>query len=203
MKIGVIGAGRLGLTFALLCEKNGYDVIASDVREDYVFNLNQKICVTNEPLVQSMLLDTTKFSATTNNIEVIENSDIIFIFVATPSTLDGNYDTSKVFEVVSDFYSASSLDIPLYNKKVIVGCTTNPGDTEQIQQRLNMFNIQVAYNPEFIAQGEIVKGLEQSDIVLIGTEYTELGNELIKIYKDGIKLNLKIQALTKIKCLAI
>lgn len=183
MKIGVIGAGRLGLTFALLCEKNGYDVLVSDVREDYVFNLNQKICITNEPLVQSMLLDTTKFSATTNNIEVIENSDIIFIFVATPSTLDGNYDTAKVFEVVSDFYTANSLDIQLYGKKVIVGCTTNPGDTEQVQQRLNMFNIQVAYNPEFIAQGEIVKGLEESDIVLIGTDYTELGNELIEIYK--------------------
>ena len=183
MKIGVIGAGRLGLTFALLCEKNGYDVIVSDVREDYVFNLNQKICITNEPLVQSMLLGTTKFSATTNNIEVIENSDIIFIFVATPSTLDGNYDTAKVFEVVSDFYTANSLDIQLYGKKVIVGCTTNPGDTEQVQQRLNMFNIQVAYNPEFIAQGEIVKGLEESDIVLIGTDYTELGNELIEIYK--------------------
>ena len=27
MKIGVIGAGRLGLTFALLCEKNGYEVL--------------------------------------------------------------------------------------------------------------------------------------------------------------------------------
>jgi UDPglucose 6-dehydrogenase len=47
---------------------------------------------------------------------------------------------------------------------------------------LNIFNIQVAYNPEFIAQGEIVKGLEQSDIVLIGTEYSELSNELISIY---------------------
>jgi UDP-glucose 6-dehydrogenase len=57
MKIGIIGAGRLGLTFALLCEKNGYEVIVSDVREDYVFNLNQKICLTNEPLIQSMLLD--------------------------------------------------------------------------------------------------------------------------------------------------
>ena len=183
MKIGIIGAGRLGLTFALLCEKNGYEVNVSDVREDYVFNLNQKICLINEPLIQSMLLDSTKFSATTNNLEVIKNSDIIFIFVATPSTLEGNYDTTKVFDVVSDFYSANSQEIPLYNKKVIIGCTTNPGDTEQVQQRLNMFNIQVAYNPEFIAQGEIVKGLEQSDIVLIGTEYTELGNNLIDIYK--------------------
>ena len=174
MKIGIIGAGRLGLTFALLCEKNGYEVNVSDIREDYVFNLNQKICLTNEPLIQSMLLDSINFSATTNNLEVIKNSDIIFIFVATPSTLEGNYDTTKVFDVVSDFYSANSQEIPLYNKKVIIGCTTNPGDVEQIQNRLNMFNVQVAYNPEFIAQGEIVKGLEQSDIVLIGTEYTEL-----------------------------
>jgi nucleotide sugar dehydrogenase len=182
MKIGIIGAGRLGLTFALLCEKNGYDVIVSDVREDYVFNLNQKICLTNEPLIQSMLFDVKNFSATTNNIEVIESSDIIFTFVATPSTLDGNYDTTRVFEVVADFYTASSLNIPLYDKKFVIGCTTNPGDAEQIQTRLNMFNIQVAYNPEFIAQGEIVKGIEQSDIVLIGTEYTELANELIGIY---------------------
>jgi UDP-glucose 6-dehydrogenase len=75
----------------------------------------------------------------------------------------------------------------LYGKKVIVGCTTNPGDTEQVQQRLNMFNVQVAYNPEFIAQGEIVKGLEQSDIVLIGTEYTELGNDLIDVYLIVLK----------------
>ena len=182
MKIGIIGAGRLGLTFALLCEKNGYEVIVSDVREDYVFNLNQKICLTNEPLIQSMLFDVKNFNATTSNIDVIKNSDIIFTFVATPSTIDGNYDTTKVFDVVGDFYTASSLNIPLYDKKFIVGCTTNPGDVEQIQTRLSMFNIQVAYNPEFIAQGEIVKGIEQSDIVLIGTEYTELSNELIKIY---------------------
>jgi UDPglucose 6-dehydrogenase len=184
MKVGIIGAGRLGLTFALLCEKNGYDVIVSDVREDYVYNLNQRICLTNEPKIQFMLLEAQNFSATTKNIEVIENSDIIFTFVATPSTIEGNYDTTRVFQVVADFYTASSMNIPLYEKKFIVGCTTNPGDVEQIQTRLNMFNIQVAYNPEFIAQGEIVKGLEESDIVLIGTHYTELANDLIEIYNQ-------------------
>jgi len=129
-----------------------------------------------------MLFESTKLSATTNNIEIIKNCDFIFTFVATPSTIEGNYDTSKVFEVSGNFNTASALEIPLYNKKFVIGCTTNPGDTEQIQQRLNMFNIQVAYNPEFIAQGEIVKGLEQSDIVLIGTDYQDLSNELIEIY---------------------
>jgi nucleotide sugar dehydrogenase len=182
MKIGVIGAGRLGITFALLCEKAGYEVIVSDKRDDYVYNLNHGICDTNEPLIQKMLFEVNNFSATTSNIEIIENSDIIFTFVSTPSTTDGSYDTSAVFEVVNDFFEASKLEISVFNKKFIVGCTTNPGDVEQIQNKLSMFGIQVAYNPEFIAQGEIVKGLEQSDIVLIGTEYQELSNELIQIY---------------------
>ena len=182
MKIGIIGAGRLGLTFALLCEKAGYEVIVSDKREDYVYNLNQKICITNEPLIQKMLFEVQKFSATTDNIEIIKNSDIIFTFVATPSTTDGSYDSSAVFEVANDFYEASRQEISVFHKKFIIGCTTNPGDTQQIQDKLSMFSIQVAYNPEFIAQGEIVKGLEESDIVLIGTEYQELSNELIQIY---------------------
>lgn len=183
MKIGVIGAGRLGLTFALLCEKAGYNVLVSDKREDYVQNLNQGVCITNEPMIQKMLFEVYDFSATTDNIEIIRECDVIFTFVATPSTMDGNYDTSKVFEVANDFFTASQLEVPVYDKKFIIGCTTNPGDVEQIQDKLRMFNIQVAYNPEFIAQGEIVKGLEQSDIVLIGTEYPELGNMLVKIYE--------------------
>lgn len=183
MKIGVIGAGRLGITFALLCEKAGYEMIVSDKREDYVYNLNHGICNTNEPLIQKMLFEVQNFSATTNNIEIIESCDIIFTFVATPSTTDGSYDTSAVFEVANDFFTASKSDISIFNKKFIVGCTTNPGDVEQLQNKLSMFSIQVAYNPEFIAQGEIVKGLEQSDIVLIGTDYQELANELIEIYR--------------------
>jgi UDPglucose 6-dehydrogenase len=205
MKIGVIGAGRLGLTFALLCERAGYSVIVSDKREDYVFNLNHHICNTNEPLLQKMLFETNKFSATTNNLEVIESSDIIFTFVATPSTTSGSYDTSSVFEVTNDFFAASKLDISVFNKKFIIGCTTNPGDVEQIQNKLSIFSIQVAYNPEFIAQGEIVKGLEESDIVLIGTEYQELANELLQIYKkiqttpvNGHIMSSKAAEITKI-----
>ena len=31
MKIGIIGAGRLGICFALLCEQAGYDVLVSDI----------------------------------------------------------------------------------------------------------------------------------------------------------------------------
>ena len=41
MKIGLIGAGRLGLCLALLMDKAGYEVIASDVRKDYIDGLQR------------------------------------------------------------------------------------------------------------------------------------------------------------------
>ena len=184
MKIGIIGAGRLGLTFAILCKKAGYDVIVSDKREDYVYNLNHNICNTNEPLIQKMLFEINSFSATTNNVEIIENSDIIFTFVSTPSTTEGNYDTSAIFEVANDFFEASKLEISIFNKKFVIGSTSNPGDVEQIQHKLSMFSIQVSYNPHTVEDGEMVKGIQESDIVLIGTEYQELANELVQIYSQ-------------------
>ena len=55
MKIGLIGAGRLGLCLALLMEEAGYDVIASDVRADYIASLNQKVIDTTEPEVKDLL----------------------------------------------------------------------------------------------------------------------------------------------------
>jgi UDPglucose 6-dehydrogenase len=196
MKIGIIGAGRLGLTFALLCEKNGYEVLVSDVRKDYVDNLNKKICHTNEPQIEHLLSLSKNFTATTNNIEVIEECDLIFTFVATPSTFEGNYDTSSLYEIIKDFKTSESIGVEVSNKKFVVGCTTNPGDVDDIQKKLSDLQIKVAYNPEFIAQGEIVKGIEQSDIVLIGTDHQELADELINIYNQiqTTKVNAQVMS---------
>lgn len=190
MNIGIIGAGKLGLSFALLCERAGYNVLVSDINEDYVFNLNQKICITNEPLIQKMLFDVYNFSATTNNIDIIEKSDIIFTFVPTPPTLDGDYDITNLFEITNTFFTASQLNIPIHSKKFVINCTTNPGDVEQIQNKLRMFDIQVAYNPEVINQDGIVNGIEKSDILLIGTEYPQLSDDLIGIYKKIQKTSI-------------
>ena len=66
MKIGIIGAGRLGICFALLCEQAGYNVLVSDIREDYVNDLNAKKISTNEPEVEDLLRISKNFKATTN-----------------------------------------------------------------------------------------------------------------------------------------
>jgi len=182
MKIGLIGAGRLGLCFALLVEKIGYTVVASDVREDYIKDLRKGVINTTEPDVHDLLLNSKNITFTTNNLDVIEQCDIIFTLVATPSLEDGSYDVSAVDKVVQDFTTSS---LKLSGKSLIIGCTTNPGDCEKFQKRLDYFGVDVFYNPEFIAQGSIIKDLKNADMVLIGGHGHHV-SELEKIYY-GIK----------------
>lgn len=175
MKIGVIGAGRLGICFALLCERAGYDVLVSDIREDYVNDLNSKKISTNEPEVEDLLRISKNFRATTNNKEVIEECDLIYTLVATPSLEDGSYDVSAVWDVVEDLKDVTK------KKYFVVGCTTNPGDCDAFQKYLPR-NVHVMYNPEFIAQGSIISDLKQADMVLLGVDPT-LEDHVVKDIK--------------------
>jgi nucleotide sugar dehydrogenase len=160
MKIGLIGAGRLGICLALLIERAGFDVIASDVREDYVERLQNKVIFTNEPYVQDYLSQSENIEFTTDNQKLIDESDIIFTLVQTPSLEDGSYDVSAVWKVVQDLQNSNTK-----GKSFVVGCTTNPGDCDEFQKMLDM---DVYYNPEFIAQGSIIKDLQNADMVLLG-----------------------------------
>ena len=166
MKIGLIGAGRLGICLALLIEQEGYHVIASDVREDYVKDLQNKKINSTEPQVQELLEHSINLEFTTDNRKVIRESDVIFTLVQTPSLEDGSYDVSAVWEVVEDIKKEMS-GIANYPKSFVVGCTTNPGDCDQFKDALPE-SVDVYYNPEFIAQGSIVDDLRHADMVLLG-----------------------------------
>ena len=179
MKIGLIGAGRLGICLALLIEKAGYEVLASDNRIDYVTNLKKGIIDTAEPEVQQYLSNAKNIEFTTDNLRVISECDLIFTLVATPSLADGSYDVSAVWKVINDF---KDIPILLDEKSLVIGCTTNPGDCNDFQNALKDTGIDIFYNPEFIAQGSIITDLQNADMVLIG------GNgkhkiELEKIYE--------------------
>jgi nucleotide sugar dehydrogenase len=179
MKIGLIGAGRLGICLALLMENAGYDVLVSDIREDYVENLNKKIIQTAEPHVAEHLKESNNIVATTNNKRVIEECNIIFTLVATPSSPDGSYDVTSVWNVVRDFQESPNVE----GKTLVVGCTTNPGDCERFQEQLKSYGVSVVYNPEFIAQGSIIKDLTHADMVLIGGDNEEVMDYLSEMYK--------------------
>ena len=166
MKIGLIGAGRLGICLALLIEQENYHVIASDMREDYIKDLQNKKINTTEPQVEEILEHSINLEFTTDNRKVIRESDIIFTLVQTPSLEDGSYDVSAVWEVVEDIKKEMG-GIANYPKSFVVGCTTNPGDCDKFKDALPE-SVDVYYNPEFIAQGSIIDDLRHADMVLLG-----------------------------------
>ena len=204
MKIGLIGAGRLGICLALLIEQEGYHVIASDVREDYINNLQNKKSNSTEPQVQELLEHSINLEFTTDNRKVIRESDIIFTLVQTPSLEDGSYDVSAVWKVVEDIKDEMN-SVANYPKSFVVGCTTNPGDCDQFKDALPE-SVDVYYNPEFIAQGSIVDDLRHADMVLLGGQGNH-SEELKHLYykiQNGFKIanvntmSAKAAELTKI-----
>jgi UDPglucose 6-dehydrogenase len=173
-KVSVIGIGRLGLSFALLLDSKGYDVMGCDVEHGYINSLNDKTFKSKEPYINELLQES-KMSFTTLPKNALNHSDIIFIFVPTPSKQNGAYDHKYIEQVISKIQ-----DYKCDNKTVVIGCTVMPRYTESVQKRLAWQNINVVYNPEFIAQGSIIDGLKNADTVLMGGE--NIPKELLDIY---------------------
>ena len=194
--IGVVGVGRLGICFALLLAGAGHRVIGSDIRTNYVAGLNRRQIHTNEPKVEELLNNSgDNLSFTTDTRLLIQESDIIYIMVATPSLDNGSYDVSAVWRVVNDI---KECDFDLSGKILVVGCTTNPGDCQSIQNTLADRGIHVLYNPEFIAQGSIVRDLQQADMVLIGGSDSSVIERYASLYNDiqTVKPNISGMSLT-------
>ena len=194
MKIGVIGAGRLGICFALLCEQAGYDVLVSDIRSDYVADLNKKKIKTNEPEVEYLLGQSKNLKATNDNREVIRECGLIYTLVPTPSCEDGAYDVTAVDRVVDDI--VEEMKIANEIKNFVVGCTVNPGDCDKFAEKLPD-SVNIFYNPEFIAQGSIVNDLQNADMVLLGHSNNR---DLDSVIKDIQILYKKIQTTRAIVC---
>ena len=187
--ITILGIGRLGLGLALLIEKAGYNVLGVDINEEYIKQLNNKTFKTKEPEYEDLLLNSKNFKASNNLEEGLKHSDIIFIMVQTPNS-GGNkfYDHSIVSNLLQKINEKK-----VENKHIIVGCTLMPKYIDEVGSFLlsDCKNTTLSYNPEFIAQGEIIKGFLNPDMVLIGTHSEELGEILREIYSKIVKTNPK------------
>lgn len=195
--ITVIGVGKLGLGLALLIDKGGYNVCGVDVFPTYVDSLNRKEYRTKEPHYEDMLKTSKHFRATTSLEEGLNHSDIIFIVVQTPNSGGENF---------YDHHILSNLlckinDYKVQNKHIIIGCTVMPKYIDTIGKQLicDCHNTTLSYNPEFVAQGEVVRGFLHPDIILIGTESELLSAKLKEIYGSFIQSNPKYCVLTPLE----
>ena len=177
--ITVIGIGKLGLCFALTLEKAGYNVLGVDVSEEYVAKINSKKLASPEANVEECLTQSQHFTATTGIKKGLSHSDVQFLFVATPSLPNGRYDHIQVDNVVQQLIENT---LPSKTKHLIIGCTTMPGYCDSVQERLQPYGYTVSYNPEFIAQGSVMRDLVHSELLLIGEGSESVGDAIVEIY---------------------
>lgn len=184
-KIAVIGVGKLGICFALNLERAGFEVWGVESNSDYLELLRNGKFDSDEPEVNNMLSQASGLHLT-HDLSCIIERDVrdIFIMVATPSLPDGSYDHSQVDRVADRLMQMGDSGL---ERHIYVGCTTMPGYCNGLGHRLKPFGYTVSYNPEFIAQGSIVRDQLYPDQVLIGEATTEVGDRLQSIYEALVR----------------
>ncbi|MCX7879027.1 MAG: nucleotide sugar dehydrogenase, partial [Ignavibacteria bacterium] len=116
----------------------------------------------------------------------INQADVIFIAVGTPTGKDGEADTSYVFQV------AEKIGMYMNGYKIIVGKSTVPVGTGQqikkvIKKILNSRNVSfefdVVSNPEFLREGKALQDFTHPDRIVIGVESEKAAEIMKKVYR--------------------
>ena len=184
-KVTVIGIGKLGLGFALLLEKGGFNVMGVDISDSYVENLNRKNLKSLEPYYEEFLKESSNFIATTSLEEGLNWSDFIFIIINTPNSGGHKfYDHTGLSNLLFNINKLRPVD-----KHFVIGCTVMPKYIDEVGTDLlsDCYNCTLNYNPEFVAQGNIIEGFLSPDIILIGSKSDIVQAMLIQIYSSICK----------------
>jgi nucleotide sugar dehydrogenase len=113
-------------------------------------------------------------------------NDVLFVVVTTPSTSDFKYDHSVIENIADELIKLGKQDI---RKDLIINCTTFPSYCDTLQKKLEDYNYMVSYNPEFIAQGTIIRDQVYCDNVLIGQADEYAGNRIREVYESFVLSN--------------
>jgi UDPglucose 6-dehydrogenase len=190
-RISVIGLGKLGLSLAAVLADRGFQVVGVDVDERRVSTVNRGLSPIFERGVGLLMrsnLDS--LSATTDHDEAVRETDATFLVVPTPSNASGEFSNEFV-------KSAARMVGRALSKKrgyhlVVVTSTVMPGTMDRVIRPILEEasgkrcgrDLGLCYNPEFIALGEVVKGLLSPDLLLIGESDRTAGDVLTWIQRQ-------------------
>jgi UDPglucose 6-dehydrogenase len=130
MNISIIGTGYVGLVSGACFASLNHNVICVDVDEDKITKINTGVSpIYEKGLTQLLQKNRNRIRATSSYEKAVQNSDITFICVGTPSLENGDIDLSYVDQAVKSI--ASELKNKNSFHSVVVKSTVVPGTTEQ------------------------------------------------------------------------
>ncbi|MGZ3668929.1 MAG: UDP-glucose dehydrogenase family protein, partial [Bdellovibrionota bacterium] len=188
MKVAIVGTGYVGLVAGTCFAETGNEVYCVDIDPAKIATLKKGESPIYEPGLTELLkknLDEGRLHFTTDLKDAVGKSQVIFLAVGTPSSVDGSADLTAVLKVAGDIASAAN------GFKIVVNKSTVPVGTAKkvsdIMRSKTSHPFSVVSNPEFLKEGSAIDDFLKPDRVVIGTDNDEAWNVMRELYEPFVR----------------
>ncbi|WP_440657117.1 nucleotide sugar dehydrogenase [Candidatus Pelagibacter sp. HIMB1509] len=197
MSILVIGLGKLGYPMAEFLSSSQLNIKAYDIDKNLINKLKRGINpIPNEKAIESYINNGNKINFFSDLRKAFENTEICFITVPTPSLKNKSFDNKYILRslsIIAKLIKKRNAD--QQNPYIInINSTVSPGSINNTiipflegKGLINNIDFAIIYNPYFVALGDVVRGLESPDLVLIGCENKFAKRFILEIYEKIYK----------------
>ncbi|ARI76261.1 UDP-glucose dehydrogenase family protein [Halobacillus mangrovi] len=185
-KIAVAGTGYVGLVAGVCFAEKGHQVTCVDIDEEKVELMRSGVSPIFEEGLEELMqknFEAGRIDYTIDYRSAYKDADAVFLGVGTPEKPDGSADLSYIATVARQVAESVENDC-----LVVVKSTVPVGTNDKVEQFIQDFlvndvKVEVASNPEFLAQGSAVHDTLYAERIIIGTESEWAENMLKKIYE--------------------
>jgi len=191
MRLSVIGSGYVGIVTGMCFAELGNDVIFVDIDQKKIDLINSgKAPIYEADLDELITKVQDNIQATSDYNFAIQNSDVTFISVGTPSNEDGSLNTEYIES------AAREIGTVLHEKKdyhsIIMKSTVLPGTTENIVLKIIEkysgktagTDFGIGCNPEFLKEGVALNDFKNPDRIVMGISDAKTQKLLKDLYSS-------------------
>ncbi len=191
MKISILGCGYVGAVTGACFAELGNDVILVDIDSAKVEAINTGRSPIYEPGLGDLVAkNLTRIVATTDTRRAVQETDITFIAVGTPSRPDGSIDLAYIESACRDIGRVLKEKESFHT--VVVKSTVLAGTTEGIVKRTleeasgktALRDFGLGSNPEFLREGSALTDFFEPDRIVIGVADDRSKAILDKLYSS-------------------
>jgi UDPglucose 6-dehydrogenase len=183
--VSVFGLGKLGSCIAATFAARGFNVTGIDIDPEKVKRVNAGLPPVEEPLLAETITQGRSRLHATLAVREAVATDVSFFIPPSPSLPDGSFSNEFLLRAMQPLAKALR-DAGKKGHLFVSSSTTTPGACDTVL--IPMLEKETGwkcgpdfgfcYNPRFIALGNVVNGLLNPDLVLIGESHSEYGEAL-------------------------
>ena len=192
LNIAVAGTVYVGLVSGVCLAHRGHNVACVDIDENKIAMMRRGIApIYEQDLEILMELNQNRLTYTNDYKSAYKNADVIIIGVGTPELPDGSANLTFIATVARQI--AETVE---NNCLVVVKSTVPVGTNDKVEQFIKDFmpkkksfgydriiNIEVASNPEFLAQGTAVRDMLEAPRIIVGVNSKTAEYTLKRVYE--------------------